>query len=162
MVQPLLSCTTIQLRHFSLVHKLTTLTKNFTLRWTWTSLILSHQWHHLICLRTDQFWVSHHLTTGILSLGTTLKKLVWMVMNTFKSLVHLSLYMKMVMLMQQMITNLWLTVHALTVTQQLIQQLVKLQMKVGMRLTQTEHLVRRMPTMVLLQQSSRVNQWTSS
>ena len=68
----------------------------------------------------------------------------------------------MVMLMQQMITNLWLTVHALTVTQQLIQQLVKLQMKVGMRLTQTEHLVRRMPTMVLLQQSSRVNQWTSS
>ena len=66
------------------------------------------------------------------------------------------------MLMQQTITNLWLTVHALTVTQQWIQQLVKLQMKVGMRLTQTEHLVRRMPTMVLLQQSSRVNQWTSS
>ncbi len=82
--------------------------------------------------------------------------------DTFKFLVHLSLYMKMVMLMQQMITNLWLTVHALTVTQQLIQQLVKLQMKVGMLLTQTEHLVRRMPTMVLLQQSSRVNQWTSS
>ncbi|MFR4845075.1 MAG: GbpC/Spa domain-containing protein [Streptococcus sp.] len=43
-----------------------------------------------------------------------------------------------------------------------IQQLVKSQMKVGMRLTQTERLVRRMPTMVLLQQSSRVNQWTLS
>ena len=66
------------------------------------------------------------------------------------------------MLMQQTITNLWLTVHALTVIQQWIQQLVKSQMKVGMRLTQTERLVRRMPTMVLLQQSSRVNQWTLS
>ena len=54
------------------------------------------------------------------------------------------------MLMQQTITNLLLTVHALTVIQQWIQQLVKSQMKVGMRLTQTERLVRRMPTMVLL------------
>ena len=39
------------------------------------------------------------------------------------------------MLMQQTITNLLLTVHALTVIQQWIQQLVKSQMKVGMRLT---------------------------